>query len=171
MSADLQMRPSAPPVARPQAEPPALALVPGRAPALGRASFLVLLVALMAAGLLGLLALNTALARDAFRAHALTQQAQQLQDRQQALQREVEDLRSPQRIAEQARAMGMVVSGPPAFLRLPDGKVLGAPEAAVAASPAPGEAVAPGNPARTAPASTTAPTPGPAPAPATGAAR
>ena len=40
---------------------------------------------------------------------------------------ELDVLRNPQHVAEQARKMGMVTAGTPAFLRLSDGKVLGQP--------------------------------------------
>ena len=45
------------------------------------------------------------------------------------------ELRQPQRVAEQAAAIGMVPNPSPAFLRLSDGKVLGDPDEAAAASP------------------------------------
>ena len=114
---------------KPRRRPP-LALVPPRRPApatavLGRTPFVALVVSLLAAGLLGLLVLNTALAQDAFRLHTLKQEARALEDREQVLQREVEALRAPQELAARATALGMVPAGPPAFLRLSDGKVLG----------------------------------------------
>lgn len=110
---------------------PALSLVPARRPrlalgALARTPFVTLVVALLAAGLLGLLALNTLLAQDAFRLHTLTQDSRDLQDRAQVLEREVEALQAPEALAVRAGELGMVPAGPPVFLRLPDGKVLGA---------------------------------------------
>jgi hypothetical protein len=105
---------------------PALRLVPDVRTGAPRAPFLALVVVLLAGGLLGLLALNTALAQDAFRLHALTGQAKALADREQVLEREVETLRTPRNLAARARALGMVPAGSPAFLRLDDGAVLGA---------------------------------------------
>jgi hypothetical protein len=43
---------------------------------------------------------------------------------------DLERLRDPQRVAGEAKEMGMVPPGNPAFLRLSDGKVLGKPEPA-----------------------------------------
>ena len=86
-----------------------------------------LVVTLLASGLLGLLVLHTVLAQDAFRLHALKQDSRALEDQEQVLQREVEALRAPHALATRAAALGMVPAGPPAFLRLPDGAVLGAP--------------------------------------------
>jgi hypothetical protein len=84
-------------------------------------------VGLLVGGLLGLLALNTALAQDAFLLHTLKTEGRELAVREQVLQREVEGLRTPEALAARAAEMGMVPAGPPAFLRLSDGAVIGAP--------------------------------------------
>ncbi|MCW2679820.1 MAG: sle [Frankiales bacterium] len=97
-----------------------------------RAPFAFAIVALMVTGLIGLLVLNTVLAKDAFKLHALQVEGRKLADTEQFLTREVESLRSPSALAEKASAMGMVQAGPPAFLRLPDGAVLGSAEPAQA---------------------------------------
>lgn len=122
-----------------------LRLVPDVRSGAPRAPFITLVVLLLAGGLLGLLALNTALAQDAFRLHSLNAEAKTLADREQELAREVETLRTPRNLAARARELGMVPSGTPAFLRLEDGKVLGAevPAQAPAAPPAPPAAAAP----------------------------
>jgi hypothetical protein len=104
-----------------------LTLVPSGQVDARRAPFVAVVVVLLVAGLLVLLVLNTVLARDAFTLHSLKIQDRVLTDREQALQREVERLRAPQELAAAAIALGMVQSGPPAFLRLPDGAVLGTP--------------------------------------------
>ena len=96
-----------------------------------RAPFVAVLVSILVAGLLGLLVLNTALAQDAFAVHTLSTQGRALADQEQSLSREVEALRSPQALAAQAGELGMVQAGPPAFLRLPDGVILGAAQPAV----------------------------------------
>ncbi len=88
------------------------------------------MVALLLAGLLGLLVLNTVLAQDAFRLHALQVEGRALADREQALQRQVSDLQSPHALAARATSLGMVPGGSPTFLRLSDGKVLGRSEPA-----------------------------------------
>jgi hypothetical protein len=115
-----------------------------------RAPFAFAVVALLVSGLIGLLVLNTVLAKDAFKLHALQVEGRVLEDREQDLTREVESLRAPAALAEKAAAMGMVQAGPPAFLRLPDGAVLGAPVPAEAPLPE-GEAAVP-NPQAQAPA-------------------
>jgi hypothetical protein len=114
-----------------------LRLVPNARTGAPRAPFVTLVVVLLAGGLLGLLALNTLLAQGAFRVHALTLQGKVLADREQVLQRDVEAQRTPRALADRATALGMVPAGPPAFLRLQDGVVLGDQTPAGALPPAP----------------------------------
>ncbi len=111
---------------------PLLAVVPAGEPGQRRAPFAAAVVALLVCGLIGLLVLNTVLAKDAFKLHALQVEGRQLADTEQVLTREVESLRAPAALAEKAVAMGMVQAGPPSFLRLPDGAVLGSAEPAQA---------------------------------------
>ena len=119
---------------------PALRLVAAVRTDAPRAPFVAVVVCLLVAGLLGLLVLNTVLAKDAFTLHTITLDSRTLADREQTLSREVEDLRSPQALADRAAQFGMVQAGPPAFLRLPDGAILGA---ATAGLP-PGAVLGPG---------------------------
>jgi len=122
-----------------------LRLVPQRRSSAARAPFVAAVVGLLAVGLLGLLALNTALAQDAFRLHTLDKGGKVLTDRQQVLERQVEALRAPAGLAGRAAGLGMVPGGPPAFLRLSDGAVLGSPSAGKASpSPAASPAAAAG---------------------------
>ena len=119
---------------------PALELVATAQRDAPRAPFVAVVVSILVAGLLGLLVLNTALAKDAFAVHTLSQDGRTLADQEQSLSREVEALRSPQALAARAAELGMVQAGPPAFLRLPDGAVLGAAGPAVLPEGAPGPA-------------------------------
>jgi hypothetical protein len=110
-----------------------LRLVPPRLPAriarARRTPFVAVVVGLLALGLLGMLALNTVLAQDAFRLHALQVQGKVLADREQALQTSVDALQAPRALASRAEAFGMVPGGAPDFLRMPDGVLLGADQA------------------------------------------
>ena len=112
---------------------------PVRRPA-PRAPFVVLLGALLAAGLGGLLYLHTSLAEDSFRLHDLMTRSAVLADREQALAQEVALEASPTRLAARAEALGMVRSPNPAFIRLSDGAILGKPKAGVAPPPPPAPA-------------------------------
>lgn len=91
------------------------------------APFLAVVIGLLVAGLAALLLLNTLLAQDAFRLHDLQQSTALLAEREQALEREVTALESPGSVAERAEGLGMVPSMAPLFVRLPDGRILGAP--------------------------------------------
>ena len=114
--------PTAAPLARRRA---LLSVVPVGETAAPRAPFAAAVVALLVTGLIGLRVLNTVLAKDAFRLHALQGEGRALADTEQVLTREVEALRAPAALAEKAAALGMVQAGPPSFLRLQDGAVLG----------------------------------------------
>lgn len=98
---------------------PRLRAVPPRAAQPARAPFVVLVAGLLAAGLVGLLLLNTMLAQDAFVLHDLQRQTSELTDRQQALEQQVAIAASPQHLSAEARALGMVRSTNPVFLRVP----------------------------------------------------
>lgn len=100
---------------------------------MARAPFVAAVLAILAVGLIGLLGLNTALAQDSFRLHRLQVSNKDLADREQVLRAEVDRLQAPAALAALAQAQGMVPGGPPVFLRLPDGVVLGEPVPAAAA--------------------------------------
>ncbi len=99
----------------------------GRSGRAARVPFVTLVSLLLVGGVAGLLFFNTSMQQASFRATALEQKAQVLEAHRQALQMELDTLRDPQRVALQARRMGMVPPASPAFIRLGDGKVLGAP--------------------------------------------
>lgn len=120
--------------ARPGPVRPPLRSVPAGRPRPARAPFVALVVTLLTLGLLGLLLLNTALAEGAFRVRDLQTQTANLAEREQQLQQEVARLGTPQVLSQRAREMGMVPSGPPAFLDPDTGDVSGR---ATAASPPP----------------------------------
>lgn len=104
---------------------PRLTVVPrpaGRAP---RLPFVALVVALLTAGLVGLLLLNTGLESGAYRVSALRSQESALQLQQQALLLKVAALQEPQAVAEKAQRLGMVANVSPAFISLETGKILG----------------------------------------------
>jgi type II secretory pathway pseudopilin PulG len=89
--------------------------------------FVALVTLVMLGGVIGLLLFNTSMQQAAFAATALEEQAQTLNAREQTLKMELDVLRNPQRVAEQAQSMGMVPASNPAYLELPSGTVLGEP--------------------------------------------
>ncbi|MFF2350303.1 cell division protein FtsL [Kitasatospora sp. NPDC058115] len=97
----------------------------------GRTPFAVLVVLLLGAGLLGLLALNTALNEGSFELSRLQRQTTVLTDEQQGLQHQIDQNSAPDALARRAAELGMVPAGGMAFLDLPNGgAVVGTPKAA-----------------------------------------
>jgi cell division protein FtsL len=92
-----------------------------------RVPFVTLVSVLLLGGVAGLLFLNTSMQQVSFTATAMEQRASELEAQRQSLQMELDSLRDPQRVALQAKQMGMVPPASPAFLRLSDGKILGKP--------------------------------------------
>ena len=147
--------------ARPTPVRPRLTVVPPlRAPA-PKAPFVLLVGALLTAGLGSLLFLHTAIAEDSFRLHDLAARSAVLADREQALEQEIAVMAAPQRLAARATALGMVRSENPAFIRTSDGRILGKPKAGVApppkVTPSPSPSGGPGR-STTKPATTPKPT-------------
>lgn len=95
-----------------------------------KAPFVVVVLSILSAGLVGLIIMSTVLQAQSFELAKLSSTADSLQTQQQSLARDVGRLQSPAHVAEEAIALGMVPNTNPAFLRLSDGKVLGKPEAA-----------------------------------------
>ena len=114
------------------AAPPALHVVPAapwRAP-LG--PFLLVSVAVVVAGLLGLLLLNTLVAQDSFRVHRLEKDGSALREREETLKTEVAKAKAPGILALRAIGLGLVPGNTPGFVRLRDGRVMGEPKTALA---------------------------------------
>jgi predicted PurR-regulated permease PerM len=96
------------------------------------AAFGIICAILLAAGLIGLLVLNTALAQGSFILHDLKASSDQLTDTQDALNQSLAASKSPANLATRAAGMGLVPAQSSAFLRLSDGKVVGVAKPAVA---------------------------------------
>ena len=84
--------------------------------------------------LLAQLMLSIVLSDGAYRISALETQRVELDRAAQVLTESIDALRSPQHLAMNAESLGMVAHSSPAYLRLADGHVLGAPVAAGAGS-------------------------------------
>ena len=98
-----------------------------------RTPFAVLVIAMLVAGVVGLLMFNTNMQQSSFRATALQEQVNVLTAKQQGLNMELDSLRDPQRLAVAAKDLGMVPPSQPAFIELATGKVLGNPTPATSA--------------------------------------
>ncbi len=111
---------------------PRLTIVPKVANRAPRIPFVLLVVSVLAAGLIGLLLLNTALQSGAYQVTDLRQTSSSLAVQQQNLRTKVASLQQPQRLAEKARQLGMVQNDSPAFLSLSTGAIVGKAVPAVA---------------------------------------
>ena len=131
VSNQLAQRSRVPRIAEAAVERARLTVVPRGVTRAPRVPFVALVSLLLVSGIAGLLLFNTSMQQASFHATALEQQAQILAAEEQSLQMELEMLRDPQRVAAEARAIGMVPPANPAFIRLSDGRVLGTPTPAV----------------------------------------
>lgn len=114
----------------PTARVPRLRVAPPLPVATPRAPFVALVLALVVGGVLGILMVNTKINENAFRLSTLKEQQARLDIREQQLKNEIAQHEAPGNLAAQARKLGLVESGPPAFIRLPDGRVIGVPQPA-----------------------------------------
>ncbi|MGW1894813.1 septum formation initiator family protein [Streptomyces sp. NPDC002004] len=104
-------------------------LLPSGSSRAARTPFVLLVVALLGGGLIGLLILNSSLNEGSFQLSELKKQTTELTDEQQELQRAVDSYSEPGALERRARELGMVPGGDPVFLN-PDGTVRGVPHAA-----------------------------------------
>ncbi|HYH34086.1 MAG TPA: hypothetical protein VD814_02925 [Nocardioides sp.] len=123
----VQLRSRMPRIAEAAVERARLRVVPARRTRAARVPFVALVTLVLLGGVIGLLLFNTSMQQAAFATTALEEQARTLTARQQTLEMELDVLRNPQRVAEQAQRMGMVPSHTPAYLALETGEVLGEP--------------------------------------------
>ena len=110
-----------------------LTVVPRSRPTAPRTPFVILVAVVLLGGVVLLLMFNTSMQQASFRATQLEERATLLNAKKQELRMELDTLRDPQRVSEEAARLGMVPMVTPAFLRLSDGTVLGV------AQPATGE--------------------------------
>jgi hypothetical protein len=110
-------RPSAPRKPPPKAAPARRSATPPRAP------FVLLVCGLLGGALVSLLLLNTVLAQDAFTLSELQRGNQQLSERKQALQEDINRENSPAVLHSKARGLGMVDGQRPAFIDPHTGRV------------------------------------------------
>ena len=104
----------------------------------GRASFVILIIALLTVGVAATLWLSTQAIADSYRLDEAKKTADQLAERAAQLQRDVTKAESASALAERAKAMGMVPAGDPARLVVqPDGRVIVVGEPTRAEKPKP----------------------------------
>jgi cell division protein FtsB len=133
LSPAAQVRHRIPRIAEAAVERARLTVVPRRRTRAARVPFVALVSLLLVGGVVGLLLFNTSMQQAAFATTALEQQAETLTAREQTLKSELEGLRDPRRVAEQAQKGGLVPAPvSTCFLRLDTGKIEGTCTPAVA---------------------------------------
>jgi type II secretory pathway pseudopilin PulG len=90
-----------------------------------RVPFVTLVSLVLVGGIVGLLLFNTSMQQASFAASSLENEADVLAAREQTLRMELDELRNPQRVAEEAQKMGMVIPAAPVFLDLETGRTSG----------------------------------------------
>jgi hypothetical protein len=130
-TAALKPRPREVPSAAPVSPAaPRLRVAPPPPVSMPRVPFVALVLLLVVGGVLGILVVNTKIAENAFRLDRLQKQQAALDVQQQQLEREIAAKEAPGSLAAAARKLGLVESGPLAYIRLQDGKVIGIPQPA-----------------------------------------
>jgi hypothetical protein len=94
-----------------------------------RAPFIAVMIALVIAGVLGILLVNTKTNENSFQISKLQDEQTTLDNQQQQLENQLAHFESVGNLDALAKAQGLV-RGTPAWIRLPDGKVIGVPKPA-----------------------------------------
>lgn len=127
-----QARSRLPRIAEQAIERARLTVVPRTRPAAPRTPFVVVVATVLLAGVVGLLMFNTSMQQASFAAADLEERQARLRAEQQDLQMELDRLRDPQRVTQEAQELGMVPMLTPVFLDLSNGEVIGEPSPASA---------------------------------------
>ena len=125
------------PVGRPvkPARPP-LRVAPPAPVTVARAPFVAFLLVVVVAGVLGILVLNTKINENAFKLSHLQDQQSTLDQQESQLDQHLAVLEAPNSLAAAAARLGLIPSGTPAYLPLPNGQSVGVPQPA---APKPGQ--------------------------------
>lgn len=97
-----------------------------------RAGLVALCLALLTAGLVAVLLLNTSMAQGSYLLGSLQAKSSELADTESALRHAVDAQGAPAELAKRAMQLGMVPASSAAFLRVSDGQVLGVAQPATA---------------------------------------
>jgi hypothetical protein len=93
-----------------------------------RAPFVAVMIAVVIAGLIGILLINTRTNENTFRISKLQDQKAALDNQQQQLENQIVGYESIGNLDAAARRLGLVKADNPAYIRMPDGRVLGVPK-------------------------------------------
>jgi hypothetical protein len=118
------------PAERETAAAPRLRVAPPAPINAPRAPFIALVVAVVVAGVIGILLINTKTAENSFRIDTLQKRQKKLDLQQQELENKIAANNSPGSLYAAARKQGLVKAENPAYIRLPDGKIILVPRPA-----------------------------------------
>ncbi|MGB3955374.1 MAG: hypothetical protein WBL05_08880 [Brooklawnia sp.] len=109
-------------------QPTPLRAVPGRSTQqIAQLPFVLFIAVLLGLGMAGVLVLSTTIQTQSAELSSLQAREAELRYQEAALVAQVQDLRSSARLADRAWKLGMRPNPRPAFIRLPDGQVVGVP--------------------------------------------
>jgi hypothetical protein len=114
--------------ARETAAAPRLRVAPPAPISAPRAPFIAVVIALVVAGVFGILLINTKTNENAFEISRLQDQQAALDNQQQDLENQIAGYESTGNLDAAARRLGLVKADTPAYIRLPDGKIIGVPK-------------------------------------------
>ena len=114
---------------------PGLRVAPPAPVSVPRAPFVALVLVMVVAGVLGILVLNTKINENAFTLNHLQNQQNSLDQQEQQLDQHLADLESPNSLQAAAHRLGLISSGTPAYLPLPNGQTVGVPQPAAPGQP------------------------------------
>jgi hypothetical protein len=93
-----------------------------------RAPFIAVVLTIAAVGVIGILLINTRTNENAFRISKLQDQQTALNNQQQKLENQIAGYESTGNLDVAARRLGLVKAASPAYIRLPDGRIIGVPK-------------------------------------------
>jgi len=95
-----------------------------------KAPFVAMLLSVVVAGVVGILVLSTLINANQFQLNDLHNKQSGLDQQQQLLQQNLANLQAPGSLVAAAKKLGLVPAGTLAYIRMPDGSVVGVPEPA-----------------------------------------
>jgi hypothetical protein len=93
-----------------------------------RAPFIAVVIAIVVAGVIGILLINTKTNENTFQISKLQDQKTALDNQQQKLENQIAGYESTGNLDVAARRLGLVKADSPAYIRLPDGRIIGVPK-------------------------------------------
>ena len=124
-----QVAPAEPVGTGTNAAPPRLHVAPPAPVSAPRAPFIAVVIGVVVAGVFGILLINTKTNENTFELSRLQDRQAVLDNQQQRLENQIAGYESTGNLDAAARRLGLVKADTPAYIRLPDGKIIGVPRA------------------------------------------